>query len=127
VPEPKKFGVENVYYEFYKVGNTSSSYNFKLKLNENGDFFLPISQSTNVIGDGEYRVVYYAYDNDGNKAQGEYTDYITNDCTSSKLSKDAPTVRTGGLEIIKGLILTLSIVIITLAYRFSKSKAVEFK
>jgi hypothetical protein len=127
VPNPKKFGVENVYYEFYKAGSTTTIYNFKLKLNDNGDFFLPISPTTNVIADGDYRVVYYAYDNEGNKAHGEYSEYITSDCSSPKLSTNAATIRSGGPEILSIFIFTISILLMSLAYRSSKPKNLTFK
>jgi Subtilase family len=127
VPNPRSFGVEHVYYDFYKTGSSIPNYSYKLKLNDNGDFFLPISSSTNVIADGDYRVVYYAYDNEGNKAQGEYSDYITSDCSSSKLSQNSATIRSGGLEIISGLVVFLSLLLISLAYKSSKSKNLKFR
>ena len=100
----KEFGVENVFYDFYKVGSNIASYSFKLKLNSNGDFFLPISNVSNKIIEGNYKVVYYALDNEGNKAQGEYTDLITDNCAnktkvSNQANLDVNSVRTGGLDI----------------------------
>jgi hypothetical protein len=105
VPNPKEFGVDYVYYDFYKTDSNKLSYKFKLHLNENGDFFLPISESTNIITDGEYRVVYSVVDNEGNKARGEYTDYITNDCSSPKLIQ-RDTIRTGGENLIMVTLIT---------------------
>jgi Subtilase family len=128
VPNPKEFGVEHVIYDFYKQGSNKASYKFKLKLNSNGDFFLPISQSTNIISDGEYRVVYSAIDIEGNKAQGEYTDYITNDCSGSKLTSWSM-IRTGGLQnerlIIVGLFLFW--IIVLLGSSFKKKSLQNFK
>ena len=117
----KDFGVENVYYDFYKVGSNVASYSFKLKLNANGDFFLPISNSNNIVTESDYRVVYYALDNQGNKAQGEFTDFVTDNCLNVKshdtsTKNDYNSVRTGGsdtLMIILSFIALASLLTIT--------------
>jgi hypothetical protein len=123
VTNPKQFGVDFVYYDFYKVGATESSYSFKLRVADNGDFFLPISKSTNIIKEDDYKVVFYAYDSEGNKAQGDYTDKITYNCTNSKVVRSGKTdlPRTGGLEVMS--ILTAIISTIAAAYLYKKSSS----
>jgi hypothetical protein len=123
VPNPKAFGVDFVYYDFYKVGSTTPSYSYKLRLADNGDFFLPISKSTNVIKEGDYKVVFYAYDAEGNKAQGDYTDFITDNCANSKVIRSGKTdlPRTGGLEIVG--ILTFFSSALTAGYLYHKSRS----
>ena len=37
-------------------------------------------------------------DNEGNKAQGEYTDFITDNCVNKKVNTDYNSIRTGGLD-----------------------------
>jgi hypothetical protein len=121
VPNPKEFGVDFVYYDFYKTGTTTPLYSFKLKIANNGDFFLPISKSTNVIKEGDYKVVFYAYDSEGNKAQGDYTDFITDNCANSKAiqSAKANLPRTGGLEIFSIFVFISSL--ISAVYFYKKS------
>lgn len=123
VPNAKEFGVDNVYYDFYKEGSTKSSYSFKLKLNNNGDFFLPISKSSNVIAEGKYRVVFYALDNEGNKAQGEFTDYITDKCSDIQNSINPSSVRTGGSQFISALISLLTILALVFIITKSTNKS----
>jgi hypothetical protein len=122
VPNPKEFGVEAVYYDFYKVGSTVPSYSFMLKLASNGDFFLPITKTENPISEGDYRVVFYAFDNESNKAQGEYTDFITTNCSSEKLLNSPlyRSVRTGGYSLITSL-MVISLILSSL-YFYQKSK-----
>jgi hypothetical protein len=147
VPNPKAFGVDFVYYDFYKIGSTTPSYSYKLRLADNGDFFLPISKSSNVIKEGDYKVVFYAYDNEGNKAQGDYTDFITDNCANSNVGRSATataiynklnglsaqinvntangstTIRSGGLEILSTITMITSLSAAVYLYRKSKSKA----
>jgi hypothetical protein len=128
VTDPKANGVDYVYYEFYKDGSNISSYNYKLKMSESGDFFLPISKTSNLIAEGNYKVVFYAYDKDGNKAQGEYTAQIANDCTNAKVNGvGSPTVRSGGLEIMQFLVLMISIMATYICYKLSKTTDIKLK
>jgi hypothetical protein len=124
VPNPKVFGVDFVYYDFYKVGSTTPSYSYKLRIADNGDFFLPISKSTNVIKEGDYKVVFYAYDNEGNKAQGDYTDFITDNCANSKVVRSGKTdlPRTGGLEILSIFTFVSSVLVAGYLFLQSRSK-----
>jgi hypothetical protein len=123
VPNAKDFGVDNVYYDFYKEGSTVSAYSFKLKLNNNGDFFLPISSSSNLIAEGKYRVVYYALDSEGNKSQGEYTDFITDNCSNIPGNPDVNSVRTGGSDYVLSVavLLTLTLAMIYIVQTSNKS------
>jgi hypothetical protein len=124
VPSAKEFGVENVYYDFYKESSTKASYSFKLKLNDNGDFFLPISKSSNVIAEGKYRVVFYALDNEGNKAQGEYSDFIIDNCNNVQTNVTSNSVRTGGSQFMIAIIsLTL---VLALAFAAAKLNNKEY-
>jgi hypothetical protein len=124
VPNPKEFGVEAVYYDFYKAGSSVPSYSFKLKLASNGDFFLPITKTENPISEGDYRVVFYAFDNEGNKAQGEYTDFITTNCISGRLLNSSlyQSVRTGGFSTLTSLIAILLTLSSLYFYQKSKTK-----
>jgi hypothetical protein len=132
VTNPKQFGVDFVYYDFYKVGSTLPSYSYKLKIADNGDFFIPISPSTNVIAEGTYKIVFYVYDNEGNKAQGDYTDLVTDKCTNSNVIKSGTngtvaTVRSGGLEIF-GILTTFSFVILAaILFKTNKTKKLNLK
>jgi hypothetical protein len=122
VPDPKQFGIQNVFYDFYKAGETSPSYSFKLNLDDNGDFFLPISASTNVISEANYQVVFYALDNEGNRAQGEYTDFITDKCNDITNSINIGTVRSGGNASMIAFLLAVIAIATTLAIAKIKSK-----
>ena len=124
VPNAKELGVENVYYDFYKVGSSIASYNFKLKLNANGDFFLPISSASNKITEGNYKIVYYALDNEGNKAQGEFTDFITDKCLNSKTGNDYNSIRTGGSNTATILVLIICLIGSLAAIVISKNKEI---
>jgi hypothetical protein len=115
VPNAKEFGVEAVYYDFYKEGSTNSVYSFKLKLNTAGDFFLPISRNTNLIAEGKYRVVFYALDNEGNKAQGEFTDFITDNCSDIQNNINPNSVRTGGSQYMIVTFSMISVLVLALA------------
>jgi hypothetical protein len=95
VPNPQEFGVEFVYYDFYRNDSKEPSYKFKLRLNSNGDFFLPISPDTNIIKEGNYKIVFYAIDNEGGKAEGQYIADVTDNCTKNIISS----VRTGGYSL----------------------------
>jgi hypothetical protein len=106
VPDAKVSGVDFVYYDFYKDQSTSPSYSFKLKLNSLGDFFLPISKSTNIIIEGEYKVIYYANDSDGGKAQGEYAADISDNCQR----ENRPLVRSGGISVMVGTFFMLFLI-----------------
>jgi hypothetical protein len=99
-------GVEFVYYDFYKDQSASPNYSFKLKLNNNGDFFLPISKSTNIINEGEYKVIYYANDGDGGKVQGEYSANISDNCPKV----NPPLVRSGGISVLFGTFFMLILI-----------------
>ncbi len=125
---PKQNGVDYVYYEFYKNGATTSSYNYKLRMNENGDFYLPISKSTNDIADGNYRIVFYAYDSEGNKAQGEYPAQIAANCATIKTNNlSNSTVRTGGLQILQFILLVITIASLIRFYKLSKTQEITLK
>jgi hypothetical protein len=128
VPDPKKFGVDFVYYDFYKTtgsNTTSPSYKFKLRFNEQGDFFLPISPDTNVITDGRYKVVFYAFDNLGNKAQGEYTDDIKSDC-GYVINNNLEAIRTGGLQTM-AILATMAILILAIIQRTKLNRQSKIK
>jgi hypothetical protein len=133
VTNPKQFGVDFVYYDFYKVGSTAPIYSFKLKIAENGDFFLPISKSTNVISEGTYKIVFFAYDAEGNKAQGDYTDLITDNCANSNVVRSGnsnvalSTIRTGGLEIVGLVTLIFALIISLYLYIQSRSNKMGLK
>jgi hypothetical protein len=128
VTDPRTNGVEYVYYEFYKDGATTTSYNYKLKMNDAGDFYLPISKTTNVIADGSYRILFYAYDKDGNKAQGEYTAQIASDCTNAKVNGvGSPTVRSGGLQVLQSILLILTLLALIRFYKLSKTEEITLK
>jgi hypothetical protein len=128
VPDHSKFGVDFVFYDFYKLGSSAISYSYKLKLNGDGDFFLPISQQTNNIAQGNYRVEFYAIDKDGGKAQGQYDAYITQDCGGQHLESELDkvntnkydSVRTGGLS--AATILILLTILASFVYSYQKSK-----
>lgn len=128
VINPKQSGIDYVYYQFYKNGATDSSYNYKLKMNENGDFFLPISKSINVIADGNYRVVFYAYDGEGNKAQGEYTAQIASDCANAKVNGlSTLTIRTGGIQVLQIILLAITLISLVRFYKLSKTEEITLK
>jgi hypothetical protein len=132
VMSAKQNGVDYVYYEFYKEGSTTTSYNYKLKMNADGDFFLPISKTTNVIADGMYKVVFYAYDSEGNKAQGDYKAYIASDCTGSNIVRSGngssvATIRTGGLQFIQLILVIASLLCTYYIYKLSKPEEIKFK
>jgi hypothetical protein len=124
VQNPKQFGIDFVYFDLYRAGATEASYSFKLRIADNGDFFLPISKSTNVIKEGNYKVVFYAYDNEGNKAQGDYTDFISDNCANSKVVRSGNTElpRSGGLEMLGTLTLIISLFAAAYMYKKSSSK-----
>ncbi len=125
VPDHTKFGVDNVYYDLYKSNSTSDlAYSFKLKLNANGDFYLPISAVTNKVLEGNYRVVFYAVDKDGGRAEGEYKAFITDNCgVKNKLQNTVDkleSVRTGGLSTFS-IVILLSI-LVSFGYLYIQSK-----
>jgi hypothetical protein len=137
VPNAKDFGVDAVYYDFYKKGSDFSSYSYKLKLNAEGDFFLPISSQTNLISEGSYKIVFYATDKNGGKAQGEYNAYITNDCKSqgldytntndSKGSYNYDSIRTGGFSVFATLVAMLLMSMSYYIYKKSKVKKLYYE
>lgn len=132
VASPKQNGVDYVYYEFYKEGSNTASYSYKLKMNADGDFFLPISKTTNIIADGMYKIIFYTYDNEGNKAQGDYKAYIASDCTGSNIVKSengsgVATIRTGGLTFIQLLLVLASLICIYHIYRLSRPEQIKLK
>jgi hypothetical protein len=100
-----------------------SSYSYKLKLNDAGDFFLPISSSTNFIKSGKYKVVFYAIDNEGSKAQGEYFADITDVCSNNILSS----IRTGGFSALALVILGFILLVSIYRYNHFKSKRKNFR
>ena len=93
-----------------------------LKLYANGDFFLPISSVTNKIEEGNYRVVYYALDNEGNKAQGEFTDFITDSCVENQSEVNPNSVRTGGSNIFGVITILLGLIISSIAATIYRNK-----
>ena len=124
-----QFGVDNVYYDFYDTkSNGSPAYSFKLKLNSNGDFFLPISGTTNKIAEGNYRVVFYAVDQDGGRAQGEYKAFITNNCSlyNNTINK-LDSIRTGGLSMASIIIALIILASFGYSYQKSKSKKLVYE
>ena len=123
VNDAKQFGVENVYYDLYQKNSSTPSYSYKLKINENGDFFLPISSLTNKIAQGDYRFVYYASEKLGNKAQGEFNALITDNCNNNTTSDSSNSVRTGGSQYLLTVFSTLTLFVIAFSISRSNNKS----
>jgi hypothetical protein len=125
IPNAKEYGVDHVNYDFYRENSENSIYSFRLKLNNKGDFFLPISKNSNIIMEGKYRVVYFTEDKNGDKIKGEFVDFITDNCGVVTQSEVITSVRTGGSEYVLTILTLLALLstIFYIAYKKNKNNS----